>query len=253
MGAVRVGPARRRSLLPGGLNRARSYQELTERPALAGVRLVAATLPGHCGTPPADDFGIGTAAHLAATLATDRRCDAVVGFSIGATVALEMALSGSFSGPVVLLGISLTPKDEPAFLRMLDRLGVVAGSLPFSAMRQMMGSVTTHARVSEPRRAEILEDLRSNDPHAMRQIFRGYLDDLGSDDAPAARLCDAGVRAWVVHAEKGDGALTDVERRTLEACPTTTVVTIPGTSFFLPNEEPERIAQLVLDALEPRS
>jgi hypothetical protein len=30
------------------------------------------------------------------------------------------------------------------------------------------------------------------------------------------------------------------------------VITIPGTSFFLPNEEPERIAGVVVDALEAR-
>jgi hypothetical protein len=53
----------------------------------------------------------------------------------------------------------------------------------------------------------------------MRQGFRAYLEYLGRYDSPAARLCDAGVPARVVHAEKGDGALTDEERRTLEACP----------------------------------
>ena len=63
------------------------------------------------------------------------------------------------------------------------------------------------------------------------------------------RLCDAGVPAWVVHAEKGDGGLTDDERRILEVCPNTIVLTIFGTSFFLPNEEPERIAELVVQAL----
>jgi pimeloyl-ACP methyl ester carboxylesterase len=39
-------------LLPGGLNTARSYAELMAQPVLADVRLVAATLPRHGGTPP---------------------------------------------------------------------------------------------------------------------------------------------------------------------------------------------------------
>ena len=30
------------------------------------------------------------------------------------------------------------------------------------------------------------------------------------------------------------------------ACPHTTVITIPGTSYFIPNEHPERIADLVV-------
>ena len=236
-------------LLPGGLIRARSYEELMAEPSLAGMRLVAATLPGHGGTPPPDDFSIEHAARLAADLAAEIGCDAVVGFSMGASVALEMVASGAFSGPVVLLGISLSLQDEPVFLRALDRLGVVMGSLPYSAMRQMMGSMTKHVRVTDARRAELLADLRSNDPQVMRQLFRGYLQYLGRNDSPADRLCNAGVRTWVVHAEKGDGGLTDDERRTLEACANATVVTIPGTSFFLPNEESERIAGYVVDAL----
>ena len=44
--------------------------------------------------------------------------------------------------------------------------------------------------------------------------------------------------AWVVHAEKGDGGLTEHEREVLEACPHVRVVTLPGTVFFLPNEAP---------------
>ena len=47
-------------LLPGGLNRAGSYEELMAQLALAEVRLVAATLPGHGGTPHPPDFSIQT-------------------------------------------------------------------------------------------------------------------------------------------------------------------------------------------------
>jgi len=239
-------------LLPGGLNRARSYEELMAQPALTGVHLVAATLPGHGGTPPPDDFSIEHAARLAAELAVEVDADVVVGFSMGATVALEMAASGAFTGPVVLLGISLSPEDEPAFLRALDRIASVTGSLPFAAMRQMMGSVTKNVRVPEPRRAELLDDLRRNDPPVMRRLFHAYLQYLRRPDAPAVRLCDAGVPAWIVHAEKGDGGLTNEERRTLEACANARVITIRGTSFFLPNEEPGRIAEIVVDALGRR-
>jgi pimeloyl-ACP methyl ester carboxylesterase len=236
-------------LIPGGLNTARSYVELMAQPALSGVRLVAVTLPGHGGTPPPADFSIETYARLAADLAADLGCDAVVGFSIGASVALEMAASGAFRGPVVLLGISLSPRDEPAFLRMLNRLAVPLGSLPWALMLKPIGMATRLARVSADRRAELRADFRRNDPRLMRQIFRGYLGYLGRYDSPAARLCDSGVPAWVVHADKGDGDLTDEERRTLEACPRTTVVTIPGTSYFIPNDEPERVASLLIEAL----
>src|ERR1700722_5502350 len=236
-------------LIPGGLMAARSYADLMAQPALAGVRLVAVTLPGHAGAPPPEDFSIETYARLAGGLAADLGCDAVAGFSIGATVDLEMAVSGTFRGPVVLLGISLSLRDEPAFLRALNGLGVVLGRLPCAVMLKLIGLAVRQARVSADRRAQLRDDLRRNDPRAMREIFRGYLRYLGRYESPAARLCDAGVPAWVVHAEKGDGGLTPEERRTLEACSGTTVVTIPGTSFFMPNDEPERVAGLILEAL----
>jgi pimeloyl-ACP methyl ester carboxylesterase len=246
------GPARAERtvlLLPGGLNTARSYAELMAQPRLAGVHLVAVTLPGHGGTPPPEDFSIENYARLTAKLAADLGCDAVVGFSIGASVALEMVASGAFLGPVVLLGISLSPRDEPAFLRVMDRLGVVLGSLPSAALLKMIPMATKQARVPADRRAELIADLRKNDPAIMRLIFRGYLSYLGRHDAPAVRLCEAGVPTWVVHAERGDGGLTDTERRTLEECPHTTVITMPGTSLFIPNEEPERVAACLVEAL----
>ena len=99
-------------LLAGGLNRARSYEELVAQPTLAQVRLVAATLPGHGGTPHPPDFSIDTAARLTAELAADINCDIVAGFSMGASVAVEMVASGAFSGPVLLLGLSLSTRDQ---------------------------------------------------------------------------------------------------------------------------------------------
>ena len=207
------------------------------------------TLPGHGGTPPPDDFSIENYARLTANLAADLGCDVVLGFSIGATVAIEMVVSGAFSGPVVLLGPSVSAKDEPAFFRAIDRLGVVFGSLPCAALRTMMGLVTKQARVSPSRRAEILADLRKNEPKVMRQIFHNYLNYLRWQHAPAERLGDAGVPAWMVHAEKGDGGLTNEERRTLEASPFVTLVSIPGTSYFIPNDEPGRVADILVEVI----
>lgn len=45
-------------LLPGGASPARSYSGVMAQPVLAGMRLVAATLPGNVGTPPPTDFSI---------------------------------------------------------------------------------------------------------------------------------------------------------------------------------------------------
>ena len=95
-------------LLPGGANAARSFDLVMAEPALAGVRLVATTLPGMAGAPVSEDVSVPALARRAGELAREHDCDVVAGFSHGATVALEMVLSGIFDGPVVLLGISLT-------------------------------------------------------------------------------------------------------------------------------------------------
>src|SRR5437660_1126852 len=83
-------------LLPGGMCSARSYAEVMAEPALAGTRLVAATLPGHAGAAPPDDFSIENCARLTETLAARIGADVVVGFSMGACVAVEMIASRDF-------------------------------------------------------------------------------------------------------------------------------------------------------------
>jgi hypothetical protein len=57
----------------------------------------------------------------------------------------------------------------------------------------------------------------------------------------------------VVHAERGDGGLTDAESATLDAAPLVTVVTISGAVFFLPDEAPRQIAEVTAAALEQAS
>src|SRR5512144_2323380 len=94
-------------LLPGGANAARSFDLVMAEPALSGVRMVGTTLPGMAGAPLTEDVSIPALARRAGELAEEQGCDVVAGFSHGATVALEMTLSGHFHGPVVLLGISL--------------------------------------------------------------------------------------------------------------------------------------------------
>jgi len=235
-------------LLPGGMCSAGSFAELMAEPDLAGMRLVAATLPGQAGAPPPDDFSVESYARLTAELAQQLGADIVVGFSMGAVVAVEMVTSGAFNGPVVLLGVSLSTKDEPAFFRALVRLGGVLVSLPAALLAKGVTSMVKRIPVSAERQAELREDFRRNVPRDVQPALREYLGWLQRGDGRADRLCEADVPAWIVHAEKGDGGLTQEERRTLEACPNARLVTIPGKVFFLPNEVPEPIAAVVLEA-----
>ncbi|MCU1355486.1 MAG: hypothetical protein JWM89_904 [Acidimicrobiales bacterium] len=236
-------------LLPGGMCSAHSYAEVMAESALAGTRLVAVTMPGHAGAPPPQDFSVEEYARITAELAKSVGADVVVGFSMGATVAFEMVVSGAFAGPVVLLGVSLSAADEPGFFRAIIRLGSVLGTLPVAVLKKGAASMLKHAAVPPERLAQLRADFARNNPRDMRRGLQAYLRWLRRDDDPARRLCEAATPAWVLHAEKGDGGLTQHERAVLEACRGVRVVTVPGQVFLLPNEVPERIADVIVQAL----
>lgn len=249
---VESGPAgaeRTVLLLPGGMCSARSYAEVMAEPALAGIRLIAVTMPGHAGAPAPQDFSVEEYARITAELADTRGVDVVVGFSMGAIVGFEMVVSGAFAGPIVLLGVSLSAPDEPAFFRAIIGLGSVLGTVPATVLKAGAASMVKHAAVPPERQAQLRADFARNNTRDMRRGLQAYLRWLHRGDDPARRLCEAGVPAWVMHAEKGDGGLTPPERAVLEACPQVRVVTVPGEVFFLPNEVPERIADVIVQAL----
>jgi pimeloyl-ACP methyl ester carboxylesterase len=236
-------------LLPGGMCSARSYADVMAEPTLAGTRMLAVTMPGHAGAPPPKDFSTEGYARITAEFAKSAGVDLVVGFSMGAMVAYEMVVSGAFAGPVVLLGASLSPADEPRFFRAIIRLGSILGTLPFAVLKKGAPSMVKHAAIPPERKTQLQADFALNNTRDMRRGLQVYLRWLRRDDDPARRLCETNVPAWVVHAEKGDGALTQHERAVLEACPHVRVVTIPGQVFFLPNEVPERVADVIVQAL----
>src|SRR5207302_3838923 len=91
--------------------------------------------------PPPDDSSVEHYARLTSELAAKVGADVIVGFSMGAVVAVEMVVSGAFTGPVVLLGVSLSTKDEPAFFRALVRLSAVLGGWPFALLAKVAASM----------------------------------------------------------------------------------------------------------------
>jgi pimeloyl-ACP methyl ester carboxylesterase len=218
-------------------------------PALAGARLIAATLPGQAGAPPPDDYSVESYARLVTELVTKVGADVVVGFSMGANVAVEMVTSGNFTGPVVLLGVSLSPKDEPAFFHGIVQLTRVLGGLPCRVLAKGAAAMVKRTALPAERRRELQADFRKNVPQHQTPALREYIRWLHQHERRAERLCSANVPTWIVHAEKGDGGLTEDERRTLEACPRTSVVTIPGSVFFLPNEASGRVAEVIVEAM----
>jgi pimeloyl-ACP methyl ester carboxylesterase len=236
-------------LLPGGLCSAGLYAEVMAEPALSDMRLVGATLPGHAGAPPLEDCSIENNARVAAELVDKVGADVLVGYSMGATVALEMVVTNAFTGPVVLVGISLSPKDEPGFFLGLVKLGAVLGSLPIKILSVGAASMVKKVPATDERTREVQSDFKRNVARENQRALREYVKYLDKQERPAERLCESGVPAWIAHsAEKSDGGLTDHERATLEACPTAHVVTIPGSSFFIPYERPKAVADIIAEA-----
>jgi len=236
-------------LLPGGANAARSFDLVMAEPALAGVRLVATTLPGMAGAPLSEDGSVPGLARRAGELAKEQRCDVVVGFSHGATVALEMLLSGLFHGPAVLLGISLTTEDEAAFFRGIVRASQKVGSWPLATMLRLMPVMAGSAKTPQPHKRDLVTDLKQNRAADSLRVCADYLDYIAADRDFATELVATGQPVWVVHAEKGDGGLTDAERGVLEAAAHVTLVTIPGSVFLLPDEAPRQTAEAIAAAV----
>ncbi|MEV6272271.1 alpha/beta hydrolase [Kribbella sp. NPDC051936] len=236
-------------LLPGGANAARSFDLVMADQALSGVRLVATTMPGMAGAPLTGDVSVPALARTAGTLAKEQRCDVLVGFSHGATVALEMLLAGHFHGPVVLLGISLTTEDEARFFRAVVRASQRVGSWPMAVLLRLLPLVARFAKIPEPHKRDLIEDLKQNRAGDSVRVSGPYLDYIAADRDYAAQLAASGSAVWVVHAEKGDGGLTGAERATLDAAADVTLVTIPGAVFLLPDEAPEQTAAVIATAL----
>jgi pimeloyl-ACP methyl ester carboxylesterase len=238
-------------LLPGGANAARSFDLVMAEPALSGVRLVATTLPGMAGAPVSADVSIPAVARRAGELARENACDVVVGFSYGATIALDMVLSGHFQGPVVLLGLSLTTPDESTFFRYVVRVSQKVGRWPMAILFRLMPLMARSAKTSERHKKDLIEDFKQNRAGDAVRVCGEYLDYIAADRNFAAELAASGSPVWVVHAEeKGDGGLTDAERATLEAAPNVTLVTIPGAVFLIPDEAPRHTAAVIADALK---
>ena len=97
------------------------------------------------------------------------------------------------------------------------------------------------------------EDFRKNTPQHVQHGLREYVRALHRHEHPAETLCRTGVPMWIVHAEKGDGGLTDDERRTLDSCPHAHLVKLPGAVFFMPIEAPEPVAKVILEAVNLRT
>ena len=237
-------------LLPGALCTAAFFEDLSAEPRLSGasIRLVATTVQGFGDTRPPDDLSIESYAELAGRLASRLDCDAVVGHSVGANIAIEMAATGAFTGPLVLLSPTFSRTDESMFPRVLDRLSRVLGHLPYAAMLRIVGTAMKGS-LPAGRHDALAAELRKNDPRFVREMTHRYLRYLDQHGSLVPRLCDSGVTASVVFGENDDTGLTDRERGALEECSGVTLITIPEAGHFTMVDSPGRIAELILEVV----
>ncbi|MFI2436339.1 alpha/beta fold hydrolase [Streptomyces sp. NPDC018693] len=236
-------------MIPGGMCSTEFYADLMAEPALAGLGMVAAALPGFAGTEAPDDVAMEHYAELMAWFAADTGCDVVVGHSLGANVAIEMAAAGLFAGPLVLLSPTFSRRDEATFLTVMDAVGRVPG-LGAAVWSGMCALLPRAARRDlPPRRAEVLAAaMGANDPRSCRRIVRAYYAYLARHPSLVPRLCGADVPAWVVRGDRDETGLTDTERQGLQTCADVRLVTVPDAGHMLLVERPAVVADVLAEA-----
>lgn len=236
-------------LLPGGMCTAAFFGDLVKEPKLSGASIcfVAATVPGFGDTKPLDDPTMENVVSAAARLASDLGCKAVVGHSVGANIALEMAATGEFSGAVGLLEPAFSREDEYRELAILDRIGVVPvlGHLTWAASLKTIG-MAMKGELPPDRHDALVAEMKQSDPRFCRQLVRSYFEYLDHHGSLVARLCDSGVRAMVVFCDRSKVGLTDEERSGLEACPNVTLVDVLDSGHMVMWDQPTRTAELIL-------
>ena len=236
-------------LLPGGMCTTVAMQEIAKALAPMPIRVIAATLPGFGRTPHPEDLSMEHYAASAGKLAADIGADVVAGHSLGGNVALEMAATGAFTGPVVLLSPSFSREDEASELGVMNGIGRVPG-VGLLAWRAMIGLMPRAMRSKlPPESAEaMVADLANNDPRFCRAIVRRYYEYLDHHGSLVERLCSSGVQTWVAFGDNDEIGLTDEERRGLESCPHVRLVTITDATHFMVVEQPGQIADLIGEA-----
>ncbi len=237
-------------LLAGALCAGDFYVDLVAEPALADCRLVAATLPGFAGTPAPPDPSVEASAAYAAQLAREIGADVVVGHSLGANHALEMAASGGFTGPVVLLSPSFSAEDEMKEFRGLVKVGKVPGlgALTWSLAIKMAPSGLAK-RIPEQHRDALVAGVKRNDAASCRASLGSYMAYLQRHGSLVDRLCGSGVKAWVVFGDHEEVGLTDEERQGLEACPSITLVPPLEATHLVMLDQPAQCAAIVREAV----
>jgi pimeloyl-ACP methyl ester carboxylesterase len=246
-----VGPSnadQRVLLLPGAFCTANFYGDVLSDPRIATgqVRFVAATPPGFGGRPAPGGVRVEDYAHLTAELATQLGTTCLVGHSYFADVAIEMAATGAFSAPTLLLSPSFSRQDEERGARQVDRVSRIpgVGRLPWLIMPAALDS-GLRGRIA----ADLIAEMKRNDMTLWRQIFRHFFDYLDKWESLVPRLTTSGVPASVVRGEHDEVGLTEQEHAELTRAVNVRLSTIRGARHFMMTDQPARTAEVILNAI----
>jgi len=241
-------------LLPGGLCTAAFYDDVMKALEGSDVRCVAITLPGFGGTPPTRDATTESHATFASAVADRVGASVIVGHSAGANVALELAASGAFKGPIVLLSPTFSIEDEMKEFITVSRIGriPVVGAIVWRLMASMIGKLFKGAfpeGYPAERKQRLIAEVKRNRATDIRRLATRNLDYFERYGSVAERLCDAGVKSWVVFGDRDQVGITDEEKRLLEACPGVTLITIPDATHMVLTDQPRATAEVILASL----
>jgi pimeloyl-ACP methyl ester carboxylesterase len=245
-------------LLPGGLCTAAFYDDVMKALEGSDVRCVAITLPGFAGTPPTRDLTLESHAAFASSVADRVGADVIVGHSQGANVALEIAATGAFKGPIVLLSPTFSLEDEMKEFVTVSRIGriPILGALVWRLMAAMIGKFFKDAfpeGYPPEKKQRLIDEVKRNRARDIRRLATRNLDYFERYGSLADRLCNAGVRSWVLFGDRDQVGLADAEKRVLVSCPDVKLVRVPDASHMVLTDEPVAVADVILESLSQRT
>jgi pimeloyl-ACP methyl ester carboxylesterase len=242
-------------LLPGAMCTAAFYDDVVADPRVAGsgTRWIEATPPGFGGREVPSRFvpTVEAYAELTGDLAAALGAHTIVAHSYFANVAIEMAVTGRFSGRLVLLSPCFAASDEESDTRVFARLAAIpgVGRVVWGLLPRLMG-VGMKGRFPAAAQDRLVAEMKRFDPRLTRQLTHHYFAHLEDHAGSiATRLCGSGVSAWVVRGSDDEVGLCDRERRRLESCPRVSLITVPDARHFVMADQPGAVVDVALRAL----
>jgi pimeloyl-ACP methyl ester carboxylesterase len=248
-------PRGRVLLLPGLMGSDVVFRRLLDAPALQAGRIhvIAGNPPGFKGlpVPRGFDYGVESYAELVEALAAAEDIELILGHSYFANVLIEVAARRSFRGKLVLISPSLSRASETRDLQTLDRLSrqPLLRAPVWWLTYAMMSSVFKPYFSDPALLAEVTAAGKLVPRVAARRVLVAYFDHLDRHGDLAQRLLATEVPVRYLRGSEDDIGLTAAHRAVLARNPLLSLHEVAGARHFAMCDQPEAVAQHVVDAL----